>query len=81
MVKKTAPLPEDPAAQVAGTVEADPNSPIPGTVEAIIPPVDPFAHLGDEHWGKGGCYVVGADGKRAPAPETPVTNKLEADHG
>ena len=24
------------------------------------------------HWGMGGRYIVGADGKRVPAPETPA---------
>lgn len=24
--------------------------------------------IGDEHWGKGGRYVVDSDGKRVPAP-------------
>lgn len=35
--------------------------------------VDPFAHVGDEHWGKGGRYIVDpATGKREPAPAEAV---------
>lgn len=40
--------------------------------------VDPFAHVGDAHWGKGGRYIVGADGNRVPAP---LINEMEAEHG
>ena len=48
--------------------------------ETTAPPVgvDPFAHVGDAHWGIGGRYIVGEDGKRVPAPLTPDT---EANHG
>ena len=64
--------------------KTDPKSPAsaaPGDADAQ-PPADPFAHVSDEHWGKGGRYVVDAAGKRAPAPEhPPVTNEMEADHG
>ena len=40
--------------------------------------VDPFAHIGDAHWGIGGRYIVGEDGKRVPAP---VINEMEVNHG
>lgn len=34
---------------------------------------DPFTHIGDEHWGRGGRYVVDADGRRVPViPESEV---------
>lgn len=36
-------------------------------------PPDPFAHIGDPHWGRGGRYVVNSDGQRVPAiPEDAV---------
>lgn len=35
--------------------------------------VDPFRHVGDEHWGKGGDYVIGADGRRVPSVPAPAT--------
>lgn len=31
---------------------------------------DAFAHLGDNHWGQAGRYVVGTDGVRRPVTET-----------
>ncbi len=34
--------------------------------------VDPFRHVGDEHWGKGGDYVIGADGRRVPSVPAPA---------
>lgn len=41
------------------------------------PPADsPFAHQGDEHWGKGGRYIVNPEtGKREPAPADQDTAK------
>lgn len=42
-------------------------------------PIDPFAHAGDAHWGKGGRFVVGADGKRVPVT-TGADTDAEADH-
>lgn len=38
---------------------------------------DPFAHVGDPHWGQGGRYIV-VDGQRVPAP---LTDDTEATHG
>lgn len=43
----------------------------PGTQQ----PAAPTRFVGDAHWGRGGRYIVGADGVRrpatAPAPELP----------
>ncbi|MCB1908810.1 MAG: hypothetical protein KDH15_15700 [Rhodocyclaceae bacterium] len=42
-----------------------PPAPTPDKKKAK--PHDPFAHVGDEHWGKGGSYVIDpASGKRVP---------------
>ncbi len=38
-----------------------------------------FAHVGDPYWGQGGRYIVGADGKRVPAPA--ITESEENNHG
>lgn len=51
-----------------------PGSLVDAGVDAATAP-DPFAHVGDEHWGQGGRFVVGADGKRVP-----VTTEPETDH-
>ena len=70
---------------------ADPSSPVPGTVEETAAPPgegiqaadaqetvsDPFAHVNDEHWGKGGRFIV-VDGQRVPAP---VNDSTEEHHG
>ncbi len=61
------------------------HAPLPETLlDAGIPvetaqPVasDPFAHVGDQHWGQGGRYIV-VDGQRVPAP---LTDDTEANHG
>lgn len=59
-----APAAADPAAvEPSGSAIASPEQTGP------VAPADPFAHVGDEHWGKGGRYIVGADGKRVPAPD------------
>jgi hypothetical protein len=34
-------------------------------------PEPPATFVGDQHWGKGGQYVM-IDGKRVPAPEEPT---------
>ena len=68
------------------------TQPLPGTrVAAVIDTgmapadsPDPFAHVGDEHWGSGGRYIVDGNGKRVPAPAdpaTPVTTEPEAQNG
>lgn len=47
---------------------------VPDKKDAPAP--DPFAHIGDPHWGKGGRYVVDpATGKRVPADPPPAAKK------
>lgn len=42
-------------------------APVPDTTPA--PRHDPFAHLNDPHWGRGGRYTVDpATGRREPVP-------------
>lgn len=38
---------------------------------------DPFRHVDDKHWGKGGDYVIDPNGQRVPA--TPAPADLIAD--
>lgn len=34
-----------------------------------VPAPDPFAHVGDSSWGKGGSYIIDPEtGARVPAP-------------
>lgn len=39
-------------------------------------PPDPFAHVGDPNWGRGGSFVV-QDGKRMPLIEGDVAAPIE----
>lgn len=65
--------------QPATEPAADPTSaPLPESLvhkpgltwgEAVTAP-DPFAHVGDPSWGKGGSYVIDPEtGARVPAPD------------
>ena len=57
----------------------------PNAPEPVADP-GPFTHIGDTHWGKGGRYVVDANGRRVPAPAiadpvVPVTTEKEPING
>lgn len=58
------------------TQAADAARPESAALRQVPQQINPFAHVGDAHWGKGGRFVVGADGKREP-----VTTDTEAEHG
>ena len=59
----------------APTDSSEPDVSVPAPTPTAEQPAavpDPFAHVGDEHWGKGGSYVTDPKtGKRVPAPVEP----------
>ena len=81
MAKKDTPPADVAAEAIAGTV-AETTAPIAGGVQVggfVGADPDAFAHVGDAHWGQGGRYIVGEDGKRVPAPV--ITESEENNHG
>lgn len=52
-----------------------PPKPKPEPAPPASPP-DPFAHVGDPNWGRGGSFVV-QDGKRMPLIEGGVAAPIE----
>lgn len=65
--KRDASAPTDSSSPDAPVPVPDPAPAAAAVQEATAP--DPFAHVGDEHWGKGGSYVIDSTGKRVPAPK------------
>ena len=80
MAKKDIPPADAGTEAIAGIVSETTAPPVNGIQAGgfLDAGTDPFAHIGDAHWGIGGRYIVGEDGKRVPAP---VINEMEANHG
>ena len=68
--KDTPPVDAGTEATTAAASVDEPNSAlrVVGDFGPELIYADAFAHVGDAYWGQGGRYIVGADGKRVPAP-------------